>query len=141
MTLIKGAVEVIADEGRYDLVSCEIEIKDTNGNWLYKDHQSTVSGYGIQGFMPHGFVPSAEDYIDYKPEHLLGDADSDGIITVMDATAIQKYKAELITEEKIDLKAADADQDSVVTVMDATRIQKYKAKLMNLDGSVPYREN
>ncbi|MBQ3417933.1 MAG: dockerin type I repeat-containing protein [Ruminococcus sp.] len=141
MTLIKGAVEVIADEGRYDLVSCEIEIKDTNGNWLYKDHQSTVSGYGIQSFMPMGFVPSPEDYIDYQPEYLLGDADSDGVITVMDATSIQKYKASLIEEEKIDLKAADADHDGVVTVLDATRIQKYKAKLMNMDGSVPYREN
>lgn len=91
--------------------------------------------------MPMGFVPSPEDYIGYEPEYILGDADKDGVVSVMDATAIQKYKASLITEDKIDLKAADADGDSIVTVLDATRIQKYKAKICNIDGSVPYREN
>lgn len=136
---VKGAVEVIVKEGRYNRVECNIEVKDTNGNWLFKDHRSTISGYGFQGFAPIGFVPSPEEYVGYEP-HILGDADKDGIITVLDATAIQKYKASLITEDHIDLKAADADQDGTVTVLDAARIQKYKAKICNIDGSRPYQE-
>lgn len=83
-------------------------------------------------------MPRPEDYISYVSEYLLSDADADGIITVLDATTIQKFKATLITEDKIDLKAADVDKDGSVSVLDATRIQKYKAAICNLDG-VPYR--
>lgn len=66
---------------------------------------------------------------------LLGDADRDGVISVMDATCIQKYKANLITEDKIDLSVSDVDNDGSVSVLDATRIQKYKAKICELDGT------
>ncbi|MBQ3418044.1 MAG: dockerin type I repeat-containing protein [Ruminococcus sp.] len=66
---------------------------------------------------------------------ILGDADRDGVVTVIDATTIQKYKASLIDEERIDLSVSDVDGDGVVSVMDATRIQKYKAKICELDGT------
>ena len=66
---------------------------------------------------------------------ILGDADRDGVVTVIDATTIQKYKASLIDEERIDLSASDVDGDGVVSVMDATRIQKYKASICELDGT------
>ena len=68
---------------------------------------------------------------------MIGDADMDGYVTVMDATAIQKYKAQLISSDKINLFACDVDDDGYVTVMDATRIQKFKAKICHLDGT-PY---
>ena len=58
-----------------------------------------------------------------------GDADRDKTLSVMDATCIQKYKASLIGEDRIDLNAADVDSDGIVTVLDATRIQKQLAGL------------
>ena len=69
---------------------------------------------------------------------IAGDADGDGQVTVMDATRIQRFIAELCTEDDLDMKAANVDGDEVVTIMDATRIQRYKAELCNLDGSTPY---
>lgn len=59
----------------------------------------------------------------------LGDADMDKEITVIDATAIQKYKANLKKANKISLGAADFDGDGVVSVIDATRIQKSLANI------------
>ncbi len=77
----------------------------------------------------------------YVPEsqYIFGDVDGDSVVSVIDATKIQKFKAQLLTEKDINLDAADTDGDGYVTVLDATRIQKYKAQLMNLDGSTPYR--
>lgn len=73
-----------------------------------------------------------------NPDYAAGDVDGDGVVSVMDATKIQKFKASLIKENEINTETADVDGDGIVTVMDATRIQKFKAKLMNLDGSVPF---
>ena len=59
---------------------------------------------------------------------LIGDADSDGIVTIMDATAIQRTLA-LLPTQAYDPKAADADEDGTVTIMDATAIQRHLASL------------
>lgn len=53
-----------------------------------------------------------------------GDADKDGDLTILDATHIQLYKAELIDESEIDLTVADYDEDGDVTILDATAIQR-----------------
>lgn len=58
-----------------------------------------------------------------------GDADNDGELTVIDATYIQKYKAQLIKEDKICVTKADIDNDGDVTVIDATCIQKTLASV------------
>ena len=63
-----------------------------------------------------------------------GDADMDGMVTILDATRIQRVIAELDTEDKIDKVAADADKDGQVTILDATRIQRVLADLCNMDG-------
>ena len=74
-----------------------------------------------------------------KPQYLLGDVDGDKVISVLDATKIQKVKAKILSEKDINTDAADVDGDGVVSVIDATRIQKFKAQICNLDGSTPYR--
>ena len=58
---------------------------------------------------------------------LKGDADSDGRVTVIDATRIQRYKAGIVPESMVNLKNADVDGDNKVTVLDATRIQRWLA--------------
>ncbi len=70
--------------------------------------------------------------------YVLGDANSDGEVSILDATRIQRYLAELIDADGIDLLAADVDLDTEVTIFDATRIQRYLAELCNLDGTTPY---
>lgn len=70
---------------------------------------------------------------------ILGDVDGDGEVTILDATRLQRWIAELcdingkpytgaaLTVDE--LKAADADGDGDVTILDATAIQRYLAGL------------
>ena len=60
---------------------------------------------------------------------ILGDANQDGIISIADATAIQKYIADIATLSETGLKFADVDGNGLVNIADATAIQKYLAGL------------
>ena len=64
----------------------------------------------------------------YEDDFILGDADGDGKVTILDATAIQKYLAS-IPVPVFNEEAADIDGDGKVTVLDATGIQKFLAGL------------
>lgn len=65
---------------------------------------------------------------DDPDQYILGDADGDGFITILDATAIQRHIAEL-SVSSFDSDAADVDKDHSVTIMDATAIQRHIAEL------------
>ena len=65
-----------------------------------------------------------------------GDADSDGNRTVIDATVIQRYGAEIIAETGLDIEAADADGDGETTILDATRIQRTIADICDISGEL-----
>ena len=56
-----------------------------------------------------------------------GDVDGDGLVTVVDATIIQKHSARLTTLDSSLLKAADMNGDGKVNVVDATNVQKVAA--------------
>ncbi len=60
---------------------------------------------------------------------LMGDLDGDGVVSILDATAIQRHiaKLKLLTDEQMIL--AELDGDGVISVMDATAIQRKIAKL------------
>lgn len=62
---------------------------------------------------------------------MLGDVNSDGIISVADATLVQKHAAEMITLEGDALVAADTSKDGVISVADATLIQKFAAEMID----------
>ncbi|MBQ3285869.1 MAG: hypothetical protein IJH40_09550 [Ruminococcus sp.] len=64
---------------------------------------------------------------------ILGDADGDGNVTVMDVTWIQRKLANSSVPDTFDETAADVDGDGKVTVMDVTYIQRYNANM-----TVPY---
>ena len=74
---------------------------------------------------------------DYTPPAAVvrGDSDTDGKVTILDATRIQRYLASMITRDELDMNAADADGDGKVTVLDATRIQRVLASLCDMDGN------
>ena len=58
---------------------------------------------------------------------MLGDANGDNLITVADATLIQKSAAGLDTIADKYIKAADVDGNGEINIKDATFIQKYIA--------------
>ena len=63
-----------------------------------------------------------------EPAFIPGDADGDGEVTILDATAVQRFLADLNVESFYE-KAADYDRDGEVTILDATAIQRLLAEL------------
>ncbi len=59
---------------------------------------------------------------------LIGDLNLDGIVSVGDATIVQKAAAEMIDLDDDQKIAADCNGDKIVSVADATLIQKYAAE-------------
>ena len=64
---------------------------------------------------------------------LLGDADGDGNVTILDATVIQRKLASM-SVAYFDEAAADVDGDGEVTIIDATFIQRFLAGLPCPEG-------
>ncbi len=58
---------------------------------------------------------------------LMGDADDDDKVTVLDATRIQRVLADLNKKSEFYDIVGDVDQDGKVTILDATVIQRYMA--------------
>lgn len=65
-----------------------------------------------------------------KVSEIIGDVDSDGRLDVKDATLIQMYLVDLISEDEINLNACDFNDDGIITVIDATNIQLQLAGLL-----------
>ena len=57
---------------------------------------------------------------------ILGDADCDGTVTIIDATVIQRYLAD-IPVKSFNMLTADANRNGVADITDATAIQRYLA--------------
>lgn len=64
-----------------------------------------------------------------EPEHVTGDFDGDGNITVADALAALRIAAKLVPEDNSSLIIGDVDHDGHVTVADALAILRVAAKL------------
>ncbi|WP_405343871.1 dockerin type I domain-containing protein, partial [Ruminococcus sp.] len=62
-------------------------------------------------------------------EYILGDTDGDGNVTIVDATLIQRYDAQMITLSKSALKRSDVDRDDDVNIIDVTFIQRWLVDL------------
>lgn len=60
---------------------------------------------------------------------LKGDANTDGEVTVIDATLVQQVVAQILTESDLHFANADVNGDSDLSVLDATKIQRFVAKL------------
>lgn len=114
----------------YSILACETHIGGNNvidvsenqssyfenGKWNKIDSSTTVLNFKIGNAVVKAYTNDAEKLID-------GDVDGDGIVSIKDSTAIQKYCAELITLSAKQLEAADADKNGIVNVLDATLIQ------------------
>lgn len=76
--------------------------------------------------------------IDPKEDLIYGDVNLDGVISVVDATLLQKYVVNLVQLKTKDLLVADVDDDGIISVKDATSVQKY---IVHLDGYGKTGEN
>ena len=66
------------------------------------------------------------------PTELLGDVNGDGVVSVKDATLIQKYVSEMTVT--INVKLADVNKDGQISIKDTTMIQKYAAEKIDKLG-------
>lgn len=71
--------------------------------------------------------------VEELPSLLLGDANGDGVVTIIDATWIQKYLAGISTSV-FNETAADTDENGSITIIDATFIQKWLASVQSNDN-------
>ena len=60
---------------------------------------------------------------------IIGDADGDGEVTVVDVTVIRRHIASIPVNASFNESAADSDGDGKVTLLDATFIQRSLSKL------------
>lgn len=65
-----------------------------------------------------------KDYSVYAQWLLDGDMDFDEVLSVMDATLLQKYLSGLVTFDKKQKLVADFNNDNIIDIKDATEIQK-----------------
>lgn len=68
------------------------------------------------------FAVNAEESYEF------GDVNKDGVISITDATDIQRHLAGYITLDDEAAKLADVDNDKDVSIMDATSIQMFLAR-------------
>ena len=62
---------------------------------------------------------------------LYGDADDDGEVTIIDATMIQRYEADIPMSKPINERNADVDGNGEVNIIDATLIQRYNTGIID----------
>ena len=63
-------------------------------------------------------------------DFMAGDVNGDGVLSIIDATEIQKYLAGLVDFTDSEMAVADYNGDGVVSIIDATDIQKVLAGLI-----------
>lgn len=63
----------------------------------------------------------------HTDDYLLGDTDLDGAVTVMDATAVQRYLVGFVYLSPTAKRAADMTRSGTLDIIDATRIQRFLA--------------
>ena len=104
--------------------------------WL-KERNEWLSDY-------YGVTPEPEPVTEpvTEPEsellqYILGDADGDGMITVYDATAIQRLLVDLHTDDDEGIALRGRITDKTLNISDATVIQRY---LVDLDDGYPIGE-
>ena len=60
--------------------------------------------------------------------HILGDVDDDGVVTIIDATVIQRYLS-CLPIKRFNESIADTDGDGKITNLDVTLVQRFLAEL------------
>ncbi len=98
---------------------------DTIGKYAFKN-TTGVTIYGHKGTLAERFATlNGLDFVDVDNTYQLGDVNKDGVISVTDATLIQRYSAKLAELDETQMSLADFNNDGEINVSDATKIQIY----------------
>lgn len=90
--------------------------------------------YSVRIISDNNVVSDSMDFeIEYK-DQLIGDVNSDGIVSIADATELQKHLANIIDFDDEQLDVADTNGDGKISIIDATEIQKYLVGLVSSLG-------
>lgn len=95
----------------------EIKLIDSTGKVVVDDTERKVIRAGS---------------MDYRYKiGMVGDVDNDGIVSISDATQLQKYMAGIVDCSKDDIIVADVNNDGYADINDVTYIQKYIVGLVS----------
>ncbi|MDD6645289.1 MAG: dockerin type I repeat-containing protein [Oscillospiraceae bacterium] len=79
----------------------------------------------ILAFSVFTLVPITASAVTVSSDNIMGDVDGDGVISIADATTIQKYVTFMVDLDYEQLAVADTNGDRNVDIRDATQIQRY----------------
>ena len=99
-----------------------------------RDYSFTIDNNNSFAAIPTTKTP---DGMLSEDNRILGDANIDGSVSILDATAIQRTLASLPVAT-FDETAADVDRDKIVSILDATYIQRHLVELSCPDGIGKY---
>lgn len=97
---------------------------NNNANVNEKDNTSSNDNDITNNDNNGGSTPPKKDDVVYSNK-ILGDVDSDGKVTQVDAELLVDYIGEKITCEDLDLSVADVNKDNTINIMDAVNILNY----------------
>lgn len=103
-----------------------------NSSTVFDQNDSTLVPTSINSSIKNGNCSSTL-YAIWTPNICtiqIGDTNNDGDVNIADATAIQKYLANLIDFTNDQKTAADTNGDGAVNITDTTNIQKFIAQLI-----------
>ena len=91
--------------------------------YSYPDNQGSTNHCTEQDSQPYSYPDYPIATTGVSPVGVLGDVDSDGVLTISDATMIQFRLAYFVTFTQAQEKLADYDGDKTVSIKDVTKIQ------------------
>ncbi len=91
--------------------------------YSYPDNQGSTNHCTEQDSQPFTYPDYPVATTGVSPAGVLGDVDSDGVLTISDATMIQFRLAYFVTFTQAQEKLADYDGDKTVSIKDVTKIQ------------------
>lgn len=102
-----------------------MEEKLADANAVYRNENVTQAEVNLATQELQDAIDSLE-----RVKELIGDVDGDGVVSITDATFIQRHLAQLNTIDEARHKYADTDKDGRISIADATMIQRFLAQLI-----------
>ena len=100
---------------------------------ITKEELKDIGTYNVVATPTRNGVLSGEAWAQFRVVEslpaILGDVDGDGKVTILDATFIQRYLADIPIPFEFNEAVADVDGEDGVTIIDATYIQRWLASL------------
>lgn len=109
-------------------VEYETTVKGNNAEYSFADVKSGIYTLKVSknahADREYTIKVSSADVVKDAELFPMGDVNSDGIVSIVDATIVQKYIVNMETLSDYQKQTADVNYDGIISVHDATNIQK-----------------